>query len=103
MGSDKQKDKLASDNETPQHTLYLPEYRIARVPVTVAQFAAFVAANQGISTTAEVQGSAWSWTGSKWEEVKGADWAHPRAEERCAGEAGSSGHLRFVARCGRVL
>ena len=28
--------------ETPQHTLYLPEYRIARVPVTVAQFAKFV-------------------------------------------------------------
>ena len=44
MGSDKTKDKLAYDNETPQHTLNLPEYRIARVPVTVAQFAAFVGA-----------------------------------------------------------
>jgi hypothetical protein len=49
MGSDKTKDKLAYDNETPQHTLRLPEYRIARVPVTVAQFAAFMAANQGIA------------------------------------------------------
>ena len=29
MGSDKTKDKLAYDDETPQHTLYLPEYRIA--------------------------------------------------------------------------
>ena len=44
MGSDKQKDKLADDNETPQHSLYLSEYRIARVPVTVAQFAVFVKA-----------------------------------------------------------
>ena len=46
MGSDKTKDKLAYDDETPQHTLHLPEYRIARVPVTVAQFAAFMAANR---------------------------------------------------------
>ena len=81
MGSDKTKDKLAYDDETPQHTLHLPEYRIARVPVTVAQFAAFMAANPGYRTTAEQQGSAWSWTGSKWEEVKGADWAHPRGPE----------------------
>jgi len=78
MGSDKRKDKLAYDDETPQHTLHLPEYRIARVPVTVAQFAAFMAAKQGYRTTAEVQGSAGNWTGSKWEEIKGADWAHPR-------------------------
>ena len=80
MGSDKTKDKLAYDDETPQHTLNLPEYRIARVPVTVAQFAAFVGAT-GHKTTAEVQGSAWNWTGSKWEEIKGADWAHPRGPE----------------------
>ena len=32
MGSDKQKDKQAYDDELPQHTLYLPEYHIARVP-----------------------------------------------------------------------
>ena len=80
MGSDKKKDKLAYDNETPQHTLYLPEYRIARVPVTVAQFAAFVGAT-GHKTTAEVQGSAWNWTGSEWKEIKGADWAHPRGPQ----------------------
>ena len=80
MGSDKTKDKLAYDDETPQHTLHLPEYRIARVPVTVAQFAAFVAAT-GHKTTAEAQGSAWNCTGSEWEEIKGADWAHPRGPE----------------------
>ena len=72
MGSDKTKDKLAHDDETPQHTLHLPEYRIARVPVTVAQFAAFVRAT-GHKTTAEVQGSAETWTGSNWGEIKGAD------------------------------
>jgi formylglycine-generating enzyme len=80
MGSDKKKDKLAYDDETPQHTLHLPEYRIARVPVTVAQFAAFVGAT-GHKTTAEVQGSAWNWTGSEWKEIKGADWAHPRGPQ----------------------
>lgn len=78
MGSDMAKDKLAYDDETPQHTLTLPEYRIARVPVTVAQFAAFMAANPGYRTTAEQQGSARNWTGSKWEDIAGADWAHPR-------------------------
>ena len=53
MGSDKTKDKLAYDNETPQHTLHLPEYRIAPVPVTVAQFAAFVEAT-GFPTQASL-------------------------------------------------
>jgi len=44
MGSDKQKDSMAYDDETPQHKLYLPEYRIARVPVTNVQYMAFVKA-----------------------------------------------------------
>ena len=34
MGSDKQQDSMAYDDEEPQHKVYLPEYRIARVPVT---------------------------------------------------------------------
>ncbi|MFN8494026.1 MAG: SUMF1/EgtB/PvdO family nonheme iron enzyme [Caldilineaceae bacterium] len=42
MGSDKDKDKEASDDELPQHKLYLPEYRIARVPVTNLQYREFV-------------------------------------------------------------
>jgi formylglycine-generating enzyme required for sulfatase activity len=44
MGSDKQKDSMADNNETPQHRIYLPEYHIARLPVTNAQYLAFVTA-----------------------------------------------------------
>ena len=42
MGSDPKKDKDADNDEQPQHTLDLPTYYIARYPVTVAQFRAYV-------------------------------------------------------------
>ena len=48
MGSDKTRDELAYDDETPQHSSSAG-YRIAHVPVTVAQFAAFMAANRAIA------------------------------------------------------
>ncbi|MBX3000992.1 MAG: formylglycine-generating enzyme family protein [Caldilineaceae bacterium] len=41
-GSDKSKDSSASDSETPQRRIYLSEYQIARVPVTNAQYKAFI-------------------------------------------------------------
>jgi formylglycine-generating enzyme required for sulfatase activity/nucleotide-binding universal stress UspA family protein len=87
MGSDKKRDKLAGDDETPQHTVTLPTYGIARTPVTVAQFAAFIKAT-GYRTTAEEQGSAYSWNGAKWEDVKGANWAHPRGPESDVAQKG---------------
>lgn len=64
--------------ELPQHTVTLSAFRIARVPVTVAQFATFVAAT-GYRTTAEEKGTAWGYgPDGKWGEITGADWRHPR-------------------------
>ncbi len=42
MGSDPAKDKLAHDSEQPQHRLHVPEFYIARTPLTNTQYAAFV-------------------------------------------------------------
>jgi formylglycine-generating enzyme required for sulfatase activity len=44
MGSDPDKDAHARENERPQHSLYLPDYALARLPVTNAQYAAFLKA-----------------------------------------------------------
>jgi formylglycine-generating enzyme required for sulfatase activity/energy-coupling factor transporter ATP-binding protein EcfA2 len=41
MGSDKDNDANARDNEFPQHTVVLSEFAIARYPVTVAQYKVF--------------------------------------------------------------
>jgi len=44
MGSDPQKDKDAQDDEQPQHDVALPEYWMAKYPVTVAQWRTFIEA-----------------------------------------------------------
>jgi formylglycine-generating enzyme required for sulfatase activity len=76
MGSDKKQDKKAYGDELPQHRLHLPDYRIARTPVTVAQFETFVKAT-GYQTTAEKEGSAYVYTGSDWQNIQGANWRNP--------------------------
>ena len=78
MGSDKTKDKLAYDDETPQHTL-LPA-RISHRPRAGDGGAVrrVHGGQPGVSHHGRGTGSAWSCTGSEWEEIKGADWAHPR-------------------------
>src|SRR5262245_53116025 len=42
LGSDPTCDKQAFKAEQPQHPVTLPAYRIARYPVTVAEYACFV-------------------------------------------------------------
>ncbi len=44
MGSDPERDSAAGDEELPQHSVDLPGFYLARWPVTVAQFRAFVEA-----------------------------------------------------------
>ena len=44
MGSDPGLDQAARTDEYPQHRLYLPDYYMAKTPVTKAQYAAFVQA-----------------------------------------------------------
>ena len=77
MGSDMAKDKLALDQELPQHRVFVDVFEIGKYPVTVAQFEAFVKAT-GHKTMAEKEGKGVAYTGSTWEWVQGADWRHPR-------------------------
>ena len=60
MGSDKTVDANAWNNELPQHWVYLDEYLIGKYPVTVAQFATFVAAT-GYRTEYERRNDDWTW------------------------------------------
>lgn len=60
MGSDKAMDSAASDDELPQHRVYLSEFLIGRFPVTVAEFAAFVQAKRYV-TEVERAGGDTTW------------------------------------------
>ena len=42
MGSDPEEDRIVPGAEQPQQTLYLPDYYLAKTPVTDAQYVAFV-------------------------------------------------------------
>jgi formylglycine-generating enzyme required for sulfatase activity len=45
MGSQPERDQLTYEAEQPQHGVYLPDYRMAKTPITHAQYAAFVKAS----------------------------------------------------------
>jgi sulfatase modifying factor 1 len=62
--------------EKPEHKRYLDDFWMARYPVTVRQFAAFVDAT-GHRTMAEQEGSGWVHTEARWRDIRGADWLHP--------------------------
>ncbi|MBN1201919.1 MAG: SUMF1/EgtB/PvdO family nonheme iron enzyme [Anaerolineae bacterium] len=70
MGSDPAKDPNAIENEQPQHTVTLPDYRIGRYPVTVGEYRAFVEAGG-------YRERRW-WTDAGWR-VRGKEsWTAPR-------------------------
>ncbi|HEX6800134.1 MAG TPA: SUMF1/EgtB/PvdO family nonheme iron enzyme [Ktedonobacterales bacterium] len=50
MGSDPRQDSQAHDDEQPEITVELPSYLIAKFPVTVAEYACFVAAGHAAPT-----------------------------------------------------
>ncbi len=80
MGS-KKENKLASDDERPQHKLNIPyDFLMARFPVTNEQFEKFVKATS-YSTLAEQEGFGWAWNGKEWTKTEGADWKHPRGSK----------------------
>lgn len=76
LGSDPTRDPQTYPSELPQQRVTLPLFYIARVPVTVAQFAAFVESS-GHQSTAEARGFCKVRTGNSWKKVTGATWRAP--------------------------
>lgn len=80
MGSDPKVNKVVLDREQPQCKVHLDGYWMGRTPVTVAQFRQFIAAT-AYKTQTERQGYGWRWSGSEWQQVAGANWAHPKGPQ----------------------
>jgi len=63
--------------EMPASSLYLPNFWLARTPVTVAQFTQFIKAT-GYLTTAQALGKSYISTGARFQWVQGTDWTQPQ-------------------------
>jgi formylglycine-generating enzyme required for sulfatase activity len=72
MGSD-----ALGDDERPVHQVFLDDFWLDRFEVTNERFARFVA-ESGYLTDAERAGWGWVRVDAEWEEVRSADWRHPR-------------------------
>jgi len=67
-------------DETPAHRAAVRAFYIAKTPVTVAQFRAFVKAT-GYKTTVERRGEAYTLGDHAWQLTKGASWQRPYFEQ----------------------
>ncbi len=80
-------DDAAPRDERPQFTADIAAFRMDRSPVTVAQFAAFIAKTSYVSEAEKFGGAGVLSKGDgAWLMVEGADWKHPRGPEKSAAE-----------------
>jgi formylglycine-generating enzyme required for sulfatase activity len=82
MGSDRDCDSTADDDEVPQHSVMLSEYWIGRTQVTIAQYDRFIQ-DQGYQQEEYWSAAGWSWRMGKWESdltIYNADWQKEMSE-----------------------
>jgi len=79
MGSDKQHDPEAEDNELPPHEMTLPAYEIARYPLTVAEYTCAVLA--GAVPAPQCDGRV-TWQGQRDHPVVSITWFDAKAYAR---------------------
>lgn len=90
MGSDERRDDGKLRAAGPEHRIDVPEFRMAKQPVTVREFREFVEST-GHVTSAEKAGKSWVWIGDPtvvvpdqdhlWKAVDGASWRTPHGPE----------------------
>ncbi|MFJ8888609.1 formylglycine-generating enzyme family protein [Streptomyces sp. NPDC102402] len=90
MGSDELREDGKPRAAAPEHHVEVAEFRMAKYPVTVAEFRRFVEAT-GHVTDAEKKGRSWVWIGDPsvvvpdqdylWKNIDGASWRTPHGPE----------------------
>ncbi|WP_405798430.1 formylglycine-generating enzyme family protein [Streptomyces sp. NBC_01506] len=90
MGADELRPDGKPRAAAPRHQVDVAEFRMAKYPVTVAEFGRFVAAT-GHVTSAEKKGKSWVWIGDPsvvipdqdylWKEIDGATWRTPHGAD----------------------